>query len=80
MVAGVVCMAPSPQPFAPSGENGDEQQSREFWDWWESHELAFLRDDRPWERADVVVAGVGSPDSTRFFLTCLPATRKGETR
>lgn len=44
-----------------SGENGDEQQSREFWEWWESHELAFLRDDRPWERADAVVAGVGSP-------------------
>lgn len=44
-----------------SGENGDEQQSRAFWDWWESHEMEFLNRDRPWERADVVVAGVGSP-------------------
>lgn len=28
-----------------------------FWDEWEGEEVPFLRQDRPWERADVIVAG-----------------------
>jgi hypothetical protein len=28
-----------------------------FWDGWEAEEAPFLDRDRPWERADVIVAG-----------------------
>lgn len=39
------------------GVNGDEDETREFWDLWMSEELPFLAQDRPWERAALVVAG-----------------------
>jgi hypothetical protein len=42
-----------------SGVNGDETQSVAFWQAWMAAEITFLQRDRPWERADVVVAGVG---------------------
>jgi hypothetical protein len=29
------------------------------WDEWQSEELPFLERDRPWERADAIVAGTG---------------------
>ena len=29
------------------------------WEEWQSEELPFLARDRPWERADVIVAGTG---------------------
>lgn len=40
-----------------SGANGDEAASTAFWHEWMAHEGPFLARDRPWERADVVVAG-----------------------
>ncbi|MFD3444215.1 hypothetical protein ACFDTO_06395 [Microbacteriaceae bacterium 4G12] len=39
------------------GVNGDEEETREFWDLWMSEELPFLAADRPWKRAAFVVAG-----------------------
>ncbi|WP_187138355.1 uridine kinase family protein [Cellulomonas timonensis] len=39
------------------GVNGDEAASVEFWHGWMAQELPFLADDRPWERADVIVCG-----------------------
>lgn len=39
------------------GVNGDAEESRRFWHEWMSHELPFFSEQRPWERADVVVAG-----------------------
>jgi hypothetical protein len=39
------------------GVNGDEDETREFWDLWMGEELPFLARDRPWERAALVVAG-----------------------
>jgi energy-coupling factor transporter ATP-binding protein EcfA2 len=39
------------------GVNGDEAESIAFWHEWMAEELVFLRRDRPWERADLVVAG-----------------------
>ncbi len=39
----------------------DQQEAVRFWDEWEAHEITFLRDDRPWERADLVV--LGTPDA-----------------
>ena len=35
----------------------DEEEAVRFWDEWEAHEVTFLREDRPWERADLVVCG-----------------------
>lgn len=39
------------------GVNGDAEQSVAFWHEWMGHELAFLQRQRPWERAELVVAG-----------------------
>jgi uridine kinase len=39
------------------GVNGDENESIEFWHEWMSHELLFLQQQRPWERAALVAAG-----------------------
>ena len=40
-----------------SGVNGDEAQTVAFWHEWMAQELAFLAQQRPWDRAGVVVAG-----------------------
>lgn len=40
-----------------SGENGDEEATRAFWHEWGAAERDYLALDRPWERADFVVAG-----------------------
>jgi hypothetical protein len=37
--------------------DGDGPAERAFWDEWEAEERPFLAAERPWERADVVVAG-----------------------
>ena len=39
------------------GVNGDAQDSARFWHQWMAAERAFFAVDRPWERADVIVAG-----------------------
>ncbi len=39
------------------GVNGDREQSVAYWHEWMSHELPFVREQRPWERAALVVAG-----------------------
>jgi uridine kinase len=40
-----------------AGVNGDEDETIAFWDEWDAAERAFLEEDRPWERADLVVSG-----------------------
>jgi CBS domain-containing protein len=35
----------------------DGAAHRAFWDEWEARERPFLAEDRPWERADLVVSG-----------------------
>jgi hypothetical protein len=37
--------------------DGGSQQARDFWYEWAAAEIPFLADQRPWERADLVVAG-----------------------
>ena len=37
--------------------NGDHQETVAFWHEWMSHELPFVEQQRPWERAALVVAG-----------------------
>jgi uridine kinase len=39
------------------GINGDREQAIAFWRAWMAAELRFLDEQRPWERADVIVAG-----------------------
>lgn len=43
-----------------SGENGDREQTIAFWHEWMGHEEPFLADQRPWELADLVVAGTAT--------------------
>jgi hypothetical protein len=40
-----------------SGADGDRDQAAAFWREWMAEEVPFLEDQRPWERACVVVAG-----------------------
>lgn len=37
--------------------DGGDAAAEAFWDEWEAEELPFLADQRPWERADLVIAG-----------------------
>jgi hypothetical protein len=37
--------------------DGDDEAAADFWDAWTAEEEPFLGDDRPWERADLVVCG-----------------------
>ncbi|NAZ76305.1 hypothetical protein GTQ99_12910 [Kineococcus sp. T13] len=39
------------------GVNGDVERATAFWHEWVAEELVFLQRERPWERADLVVAG-----------------------
>jgi len=39
------------------GVNGGREQAIAFWRDWMKAELRFLDEQRPWERADVIVAG-----------------------
>jgi hypothetical protein len=53
-----------------SGVNGDEEASRAFWQSWMAEELPFVAQQRPWERADVIVAGTrpGEDEPDRVTL------------
>lgn len=39
-----------------SGVNGDQEQTKGLATW-QAEELPFLAEDKPWERADLIVAG-----------------------
>lgn len=38
-------------------------EAQEFWDAWDAHELPFLEQERPWERADLIVDGIPDPQA-----------------
>ena len=42
---------------AASGENGNYEETVAFWHEWNAAERAYLAEDRPWERANLIVAG-----------------------
>jgi hypothetical protein len=42
------------------GHGRDEGAALQVWDEWEAEEVPFLLEDRPWERADVLVATASS--------------------
>jgi len=59
-----------------SGVNGDDAESVAFWHAWMAQENPFLANDRPWTRADLVVAGVGvgvHDDPARLMVAPPPA-------
>jgi hypothetical protein len=37
--------------------DGGDERATSFWDHWEAEEAPFFMHDRPWERADAIVAG-----------------------
>jgi len=50
-----------------SGVHGDVDTTIAFWHTWMAEELPFFAHDRPWERADLIVAGTSTtppPDGT----------------
>ena len=57
-----------------SGVNGDAEQSAAFWHEWMAHETRFLAEERPWERADLIVAGtdVIPLDTGQFAVAAAP--------
>jgi uridine kinase len=60
-----------------SGVNGDETQSIAFWHSWIAQEIPFLERDRPWERADVIVAGTSRMKvETQAINVASPLTSK----
>lgn len=44
------------------GDNGTAEETIAFWHEWMDQELPFQADQRPWERADAVVAGTPTQD------------------
>lgn len=38
-------------------ERPDAPEAKRFWDDWQTAERSFLAEDRPWQRADMVVCG-----------------------
>ncbi len=64
-----------------SGMNGDRAQSRAFWHAWMEQEIPFFGRERPWERADAVVAGTCSrPTDPRSVVVAAPPSPTGPTR
>lgn len=43
-----------------SGVNGDAEETTAFWHVWMAEELPFFDADRPWERADLILAGTST--------------------
>jgi hypothetical protein len=43
-----------------SGVNGDAEATIAFWHTWMAEELPFFARDRPWERADLILAGTSA--------------------
>ena len=60
-----------------SGVNGDEETTIGFWHAWQAEEVPFLAEDRPWERADLIVAGT-APTITPPTITAPTTTGQAD--
>ncbi|WP_211282155.1 uridine kinase family protein [Diaminobutyricimonas aerilata] len=58
-----------------SGVNGDREAATAFWDLWQEEEVPFFARERPWARADFIVAGT---PVVPLAETELAVTRAGE--
>ena len=58
------------------GTNGDAGQSRRFWHEWMAHELPYFVQERPWSRADLIVAGTPVLSLGENELACAPGPRR----
>lgn len=57
------------------GLNGSSKEATAFWHEWMAEELAFLRRDQPWTRADVVLNGTPERASAADQVAyCIPGT------
>ncbi len=56
------------------GLNGGREAAVAFWHEWMSHELTFLSEQRPWERARLVVAGTNVMDLPAGQFAVSPPT------
>lgn len=56
-----------------AGENGDAAEVHRFWHEWMAQELPFLAEQRPWERATVIVRGTSAfPQHPAHVMTATP--------
>ena len=55
------------------GVDGDLEQATAFWHQWQGEERPFMDEHQPWQRADVVVAGVGLPRASQDRILIAPA-------
>jgi hypothetical protein len=62
------------------GVNGDREASTRFWHEWMAEELAFVNDQRQWERACVAVAGTPTLAHDPAEVVLAPAPRRMESR
>ncbi|MFB9376298.1 hypothetical protein ACFFKU_13100 [Kineococcus gynurae] len=62
-----------------AGDNGDRDEATRFWHEWQAEEIPFLAEQRPWERAILVLAGVGlpTPPAGELLVAEPPTTTKG---
>lgn len=65
-----------------AGVNGDAAAATAFWYGWMAEERPFLAEDRPWERAAVVVAGTGlaAPGGEAVTIAAAPHGSRNATR
>lgn len=63
-----------------AGEHGSAEAGLAFWHEWMAEELPFLADQRPWERAQAIVAGTPSqPCRDGHVLVAAPPAAAGPT-
>lgn len=64
-----------------SGVNGDEAESIAFWHAWMAKEVPFVNRERPWERADAIVAGASTtPPDANYVNVTPPLVSRNPTR
>lgn len=54
------------------GVNGEREDATRFWHEWQAEELPFVAEQRPWERARIVVAGAGLAGVLREEVVVAP--------
>lgn len=61
-----------------AGTDGDLEEATAFWHEWMAQELPFVDDQRPWERATVVVAGTSAAPLDPTHISIAPPPPGGD--